>query len=130
MSYLCSQGRQSFVKNSAEFANRIRKEPVTDGDMMVSFDVVSLFTRVPVDDALQSISILLFKDNTLYECTTIDADNICSLTELCLRATYFQFVDQFFDQIDGAVMGSPLSPIVANLYMETFQKTALAAPHL
>ena len=116
---------ESFVKNSAEFANRIRKEPVTDGDMMVSFDVVSLFTRVPVDDALRSISILLSEDNTLYERTTIDADDICSLTELCLRTTYFQFEDRFFEQIDGAAMGSPLSPIVANLYMETFEKTAL-----
>ena len=100
---------------------------------MVSFDVVSLFTRVPVDDALRSISILS-KDNPLYECTTIDADDICSLTELCLCTAYFQFEDGFFEQIDGAATGSPLSPIVANLYMETFEKTALttalAAPRL
>ena len=71
------KGHVSFVKNSAEFANRIRKEPVTDGDMIVSFDVVSLFTRVPVDDTLRSISVLLSEDSTLYECTTIDANVIC-----------------------------------------------------
>ena len=116
---------ESFIKNSAEFANRIRKEPVTDGDMMVSFDVVSLFTRVPVDDALRPYQFSSPRTTPLHERTTINADDICSLTELCLRTTYFQFEDQFFEQIDGAAMGSPLSPIVANLYMETFEKTAL-----
>ena len=71
------------------FIERLKKVDISSGDMMVSFDVVSLFTRVPVDDALRSISILLSEDNTLYERTTIDADDICSLTELCLRTTYF-----------------------------------------
>ena len=52
------------------------------------------------------------------------------LTELCLRATYFMFEDQFFEQVDGAAMGSPLSPIVANLYMESFERKALSSAKL
>ena len=78
---------ESFVKNSAEFAERIRKEPVKEGDLMVSFDITSLFTNVPVDDALQSISFLLSNDDTLEEQTTISTSDICELTDLCLRAT-------------------------------------------
>ena len=95
---------------------------------MVSFDVVSFFTNMPVDDALRSISTLLSNNDTMEERTTFTAGDICYLTELCLRATYFQFGDQFFEQVDGAAMGSPLSPIVANLYIETFEKEALASP--
>ena len=64
---------------------------------MVSFDVVSLFTKVPLDDALQSILTLLFNDEKLEE-QTISANAICQLTKLCLRTTYFQFEDQFFMQ--------------------------------
>ena len=70
---------------------------------MVSFDV-SLFTKVPLDDALQSISTLLHNDKKLEE-RSIPADSICQLTKLCLRTTYFQFEDQFFEQVDGAAMG-------------------------
>ena len=35
------------------------------------------------------------------------------------------FEDTFFNQAEGAAMGSPLSPIVANLFMEAFEEKAL-----
>ena len=41
---------ESFV---AEIADKIRKESANEGDLMVSFDVVSLNTKVALDDALQ-----------------------------------------------------------------------------
>ena len=47
--------------------------------------------------------------------------------ELYLPGTYFQFEDQFFEQVDGAALGSPLSPIVVNLYMEMFERGTLAS---
>ena len=93
--------------------------------MMISFDVVSLFTKVPVDGALQAIYTLLTQDDILEQQTTIPEPDICALTELCLRSTYFMFGDTFFDQVEGAAMGSPLSPIVANLFMEAFEDRAL-----
>ena len=41
------------------------------------------------------------------------------------QSTYFQFQDQFFEQTDGAAMGSPLSPVIANLYMKHLEENAL-----
>ena len=79
---------------------------------MISFDVTSLFTKVPIEEALQAISTRLTQDDTR---TAIPIPDICALTELCLRSTYFTFNSTFFEQVEG---GSPLSPIVANLYME------------
>ena len=63
-----------------------------------------MFTKVPVDDALQAIFTLLTQDETLDERTTIPVPDICALTELCLRSTYFMFEDTFFDQAEGAAM--------------------------
>jgi hypothetical protein len=42
-----------------------------------------------------------------------------------LRTTYFQADDRFYQQKDGMAMGSSLSPIVSNIYMEHFEKLAL-----
>ena len=115
----------SYVKDSSAFVERISQTTILKSDVLVSFDVVSLFTRVPVDEPLDVISELLLQDETLPERTTILAPDLCRLIELCLKSTYFRFGDTFYEQVEGAAMGSPLSPIVANLYMETFEKRAL-----
>ena len=47
------------------------------------------------------------------------------LLEFCLRSTYFTFRGKFYKQVEGAAMGSPISPIVANLFMEKFETRAL-----
>ena len=40
--------------------------------------------------------------------------------------SYFQW-DEFCEQTDGVAMGSPLSPVIANFYVEHFEKQALAS---
>lgn len=92
---------------------------------MISFDVVSLFTNVPVAGAFDTIAALLEKDDSYEDHTAIPAADICNLAELCLRSTYFQFQDRFFEQVEGTAMGSPLSPVVANLFMEALESKAL-----
>jgi hypothetical protein len=52
------------------------------------------------------------------------------LVEICLRTTYFQVDNKFFQQKDGKAMGNFLSPIVRNIFMEHFEKLALgSAPY-
>jgi hypothetical protein len=75
---------------------------------MVSFDVVSLFTKVPVKESLTLLS-QHFKDEVL------------ALHKHVLTSTYFCVDAQFYEQTDGVAMGSPLSPVIANFYMEDFE---------
>ena len=112
---------KSFVKNSSEFVQRVNQVTLDEQDKMVSFDVVSLSTRAPVNDAIQVILFLLREDETLSDRTNIPLDEICQLMELCLRSTYFQFKDRYFELVEVAAMGSTLSPVIANLYMESFE---------
>jgi hypothetical protein len=79
---------------------------------MVSFEVVSLFTKVPITDTLELLS-------HHFE------DNVKALFKHALTSTYFCFEGQFYEQIKGVVMGSPLSPVIANFFMEYFEKKAL-----
>ena len=43
------------------------------------------------------------------------------LFEFATSATYFLFQGTFYDQIDGVAMGSPLGPILANLFMGYYE---------
>ena len=56
--------------------------------------------------------------------------DIIPLLKFCLKNTYFSFNDQFYEQVEGADMGSPVSPTVAKLYMEYLeQKAPSTAPN-
>ena len=52
----------------------------------------------------------------------MEVSDIILLLEFCLKNTYFLFQDQFYEQVEGAAMHSPVSPIVANLYMEYLEQ--------
>ena len=45
--------------------------------------------------------------------------------DICLTTTSFSFKGKFYKQIHGCAMGSPISPIVANLCMGVFEERAL-----
>ena len=79
------------MKNSTDFVHRIQEVHVAQGDQLISFDVVSLFTQVPVDEALHVLEERLNGDQTLEERTSIPVAQVIHLTELCLCSTFFQF---------------------------------------
>ena len=117
----------SFVKNSEHFISTIRDITVDPDDIMVSFDVCSLFTNVPIEEALKVISNMLVSDESLIERTPLDAGRVTELLELCLRSTYFSYQGVFYEQREGAAMGSPVSAVVANLYMQFFEEMAISS---
>ena len=55
---------------------------------------------------------------------------ITSLLEFCLTHTYFLFQGKYYEQVQGAAMGSPISPLIANIFMEELEVKALSSiPH-
>ena len=118
----------SHVRNSRDFVNFITEQQLNQ-EVLVSFDVVSLFTNVPMDLAVRVTKEKLEQDDTHHERTYLDLDNIISLLELCLNATYLQFQQNVYQQIQGTAMGSPVSVTVANLVMEDIEERALESFH-
>jgi hypothetical protein len=72
---------------------------------MASFDVVSLFTKMPIKETMDLLGRRFEK-------------GILGLFRHVLINFYFTFNGQFYGQTDGVDMGSPLSPVTANFYME------------
>ena len=91
----------------------------------MSYDFTTLFTYVPIDPALNIIKDLLEKDDNLSNRTVLSVQNIIELLAFCLHNTHFSFQNKFYEQVEGAAMGSLVSTIVASLYMEHFEGEAL-----
>ena len=106
------------INSTQDFVEQVKHITVVLGKCLSSYDVSILFTSVPIDPALKIIKDLLVKDPTLKDRTVIGIDDIILQLEFCLKNTYFSFQGQFFEQVEGVAMGSLVSPIVANLYME------------
>ena len=83
---------------------------------MSSYNVKAPFTSVPVD--LNIIHNMLQQDTTMPSKTPFSIASIMPLLRFCLKSTFFTFQCKYYEQVKGAAMGSPLSPVVANLFME------------
>ncbi|KAI8516208.1 hypothetical protein Bbelb_047890 [Branchiostoma belcheri] len=114
------------VKNSADFVNKIKDIRVEKDEVITSYDVCSLFTCIPPKGAVAVVKEFLNADTTLGERTSLSTEQICQLLELCLECTYLTYNGQYYHQLHGCASGSPVSPIVVNLYMKKFEKEALS----
>ena len=118
------------VKYTQDFIDQIKGIHLGQDQCKKSYDVKALFTSVPTTKAITIIKQLLEQDQELQQRTSLSIESILSLLEFCINSTYFSFQGKFYEQLEGAAMGSPLSPIVANLYMESFEVEAIkSAPH-
>ena len=103
------------ISSTQDFVNKIKDEKVPDGHKLVSFDVTSLFTNVPLDYTINVILQKIYRDKLVK--TKIKRNEMKRLLELCTKELHFSFNGKMYKQIDGVVMGNPLGPVIANIFM-------------
>ena len=113
------------VRNSSEFVHELRQYSIADDEIMVSFDVKSLFTSIPVDLALTITKERLQKDQNLAERTNMSVTNVMKLLDFVLTNNYFKHDGHHYKQIFGCAMGSPISLVLVDLVMEVIEETAI-----
>ena len=101
------------------FSKEIRKHPVLEHDILVSYDVTSLFTNVPVHETINILVEKAFTDNwfNLTYDLNLQKDQLTHLLRMASTDQLFQFDGQLYEQREGVAMGSPLGPLLANVFM-------------
>ena len=92
----------------------------------MSYDVVLLFMKTPIKEACEIIRKRLENDKKLKKRTNLNVDDIMELLKFVLETTYFRWEGNIYQQKFGVAMGSPVSPIVVNLYMEDLEQKIIA----
>lgn len=115
------------LENSADLVKKLSEVKVSEDESLISYDVTALFTSVPIEESCNIILNRLKEDTTLAQRSSLSPEQVIDLLRLCLTTTYFKYDGDFYVQVEGAAMGSPVSPIVANLFCEDFEVKALAS---
>ena len=81
---------------------------------LISFDVTSHFTNIPLQETIDIAMIFIFSHNGNLNITRKELKKIFLFAT---SQTHFIFDSKFYNQIDGLAMGSPLAPALANIVM-------------
>ena len=102
-----------------KFEKKIRQTNIIADEILVSYDVSSLSTNVPVDETIQLLADKAFKNNWFNEKNklNIKKTDLIKLLTLATKHRLFQFNGKLYEQVDGVAMGPPLGPLMANAFM-------------
>ena len=117
------------TKDSFTFIEDI-KQLNTYGKFLISFDVTSLFTNIPLEETMNIAIDTIFQSYPNVKFTRKEPQK---LFKIATSETHFIFNNEIYGQIDGVSMGSPLAPILANLFMgyhenDWIEKAQVAKP--
>ena len=103
------------INSTNDFVDKIKNEKVPQGYRLVSFDVASLFTNVPLDYTIKVILRKIYTNKLIK--TKLKRHEMKELLEICTKELHFSFNGNMYKQVDGVVMGNPLGPVIANIFM-------------
>nr|VZI24760.1 unnamed protein product [Spirometra erinaceieuropaei] len=107
------------VSSSTQFLEKLKGVSLLPSDIMVSFDVTSLFTFIPQDLAVETIELLLREKYDETE-NRLGHAQIIQLLKFCLK-TYFTFDGTIYEQVKGTPMGSPISGLIAAAVLQRLE---------
>jgi hypothetical protein len=113
------------VKNAQAFSEFVCTQRVEKDEMVVSFDVISLFTSIPVKMAVDIVKRRLSESHNWKGCTLLTAQQVVNLLVFVLNNSFFKFQGNFFHQISECAMGSPVSAVIAELIMQEVEGIAI-----
>ena len=111
------------VQDSFKFSEAVRESQLSRGGYMCSFDVVSLFTNVPLKEVVDICADALYRNDDIQtDLTTLTEDSFKELMSLATSGVEFSFNGVMYRQIDGVAMGSPLGPALANIFVGHYEQ--------
>ena len=105
-----------YILNSTDdFLMKLNNSNISSDDKLVSFDVVSLFINIPLNETINIIADYVFSDENIQK-PLMEKHIFVKLLRLACEGLFF-YKNCLYKQIDGVAMGSPLGPTLANFFL-------------
>jgi hypothetical protein len=108
--------QHSFFKDLFTLKREMKNLILPLNASLITFDTVSMYTNINIDDCLNRISSYLTTILDKFECNAlIDAKKIV------MNNNRMRFGDLIYHQIRGVAMGMSPAPTIANLYVAIYE---------
>ena len=113
------------LQSTPQFLDKLQDFKFNSNQKIVSFDVKSLFTNVPLEDTIRIITDYIYPNNEPSSHQPILKKEIfVKLLRLATKGL-FMYKNKLYEQHDGVSMGSPLAPTIANFFLAHMEKKLL-----
>ena len=111
------------ILNTEAFVNQFKGQRIPEGYKIISFDVKSFFTNVPLNETIDIILTKVYDENKIDP--KIPKSILKELLYLCTKPVHFKFNNEVYIQCEGVARGSPLGPLLANIFMILLEDSTL-----
>ena len=106
------------IKDSSDLISKLTQLDTQEKKLhMASIDVTSLYTSIPLHECINYVCDCI----NHFSCFPLP---VCDLNEIlitCTASVQFLCNRQYYHQVDGVAMGSPLGPILAEAFMNMIE---------
>ena len=113
------------LEDTQDFLYRIEQlQNISEGTLLVSFDVVGLYPHKLHDEGLKIMKKYLDK----CEDQSVTSGNLYTLVEVVLKHNYFEFGQDVYQQILSTTIGTKFAPPYGNIFMAGLEEKVFKNP--
>ncbi|XP_065198337.1 uncharacterized protein LOC135829882 [Sycon ciliatum] len=95
--------------------------------LLVSLDVVGLYSNIPIADAIEAATTLLEEHREDVDMLGLSVKDVQDTLQFILTNNIFEFDNQQYRQLKGITMGNHLAPPLAIIFMSALENAALSS---
>jgi len=107
------------IKNSLELATELKNIQINENNRIITLDIKDLYINLPTKNILRITESWLNKNSQ----DQITIHQTLCLLDTILKQNYFRHNDQFYQPNKGITMGSPISGMLAEIYLQYLEET-------
>ena len=108
----------NILTDSLSLVKLLEKTKFDEKCNLYVIDFKSLYTNIPVEDAINSLKELVMEFDNVIE----NAEFVIELLNIILKNSLMTFNGEYVRQIFGVIMGTNVAPILANIYLAKLEK--------